>query len=421
MRMLVVSAAFGQEGRPCSHHVTDRVAELRRHGVAVDVLTEKPPKPPCEALVRDVGIHAVSHKPWKATAGTRAVQRLWTVATSPAAVARWVFGQAVGGRERFAHWEWPDRAVAYALGRLPLASYDLIYSTGGPASAHLAARRLARHARRPWVAEIQDPIIFDGVDRAPFNASRRDMGHLRRAEEALNACDALVCVTRTCRDYYRARLNKSEVHHIYPGASPAALSGAAAVPGNAASSRRLVFLHAGSLPRGRHVDIFGEAVQQRRLEERVELCLAGHADAGVIQAIRRYPEFVRHIGRLTRAEVAAAVASTDVCLVVQHTAPISALTIPSKLYEYGAYRASVLFLGYRNEEVLEMAGKLSFYCVDQAQPEAVAATLESLVEAGSGKLAKMTPVSAADAASEFLAVCGQAVAGLTTHGRSRHS
>jgi len=48
-------------------------------------------------------------------------------------------------RDRFADWNWEDVATRYVLNTVSLDEYDLIYSTGGPAVAHLVAHNLIKH------------------------------------------------------------------------------------------------------------------------------------------------------------------------------------------------------------------------------------------------------------------------------------
>jgi hypothetical protein len=56
-------------------------------------------------------------------------------------------------------WSWFPLAArrGYALCRE--VRPDLIYSTGGASSAHLAAGMIARRTGLPWVAEFQDPLV----------------------------------------------------------------------------------------------------------------------------------------------------------------------------------------------------------------------------------------------------------------------
>lgn len=396
----MLSYFVDEPGIAASNHIDDRLEALSARGVAVTVVGGRQRGRRTAALARNVQLHGVSD--WH----LRPFLRDAVATRLPASLRRraraLVDGVGRFGADQFVDGTWARRVSTYVRTAMQPDAYDLIYSTGGPAAAHLAASTLAAQLNRPWIAELQDPLVFDGLS-AQFRATSNDVAYLARAEDALRRADAVVCVTETCAGHYRHKLGSDDVYCIYPGASVGCRVERATAP-RPHNRGRLRFLHAGSVLGARRISTFLDVIRQLGLEDRVELVLAGEIDLATARLVRQHRSFVRHIGRLTRLETTREIQAADVCLVIQHAGAISALTIPSKFYEYAALNARILFLGYRNAEVEALCRRLNVSFADQAVPSAISEVLRALVERPDAAR-RARPVPIHTATEQFLGLC----------------
>lgn len=230
----------------------------------------------------------------------------------------------------------------------------VIYSTGGPVSAHVAAGLLAKWTGTPWVAEFQDPLVYPGLlrrgwARRAYEWTERFVG--RRAR-------LVVFLTEGARQraVQRAGMTARSCV-IYPGADPAK------VPRAVKGGRKDIchFAHFGTLGGTRNLNTFLQALAalltaQPQWQDRIRVHQYGHADRAALDAVRRFPhrQVIEHHGRVPRAQALEAMARSDVLLLVQNTEPISAETIPSKLYEYFIAGRPILGLIDGNQELEAM-------------------------------------------------------------------
>ncbi len=117
--------------------------------------------------------------------------------------------------------EWSWFPLAFLRGLLLHRKFhsELIYSTGGPASAHLAAGLLARCVKVPWIAELQDPIVFKDWTRS--KTALRINSRLERF--ILENASSVVFLTEGAREtaVRRTAADAAKTHVIYPGACAA--------------------------------------------------------------------------------------------------------------------------------------------------------------------------------------------------------
>lgn len=380
-RWLVFSHAANISGEACSHHIDDRLPHLRAAGVEVEMITSIcGPRPPgwgnrwhrvpsllpsgyqfeVRQITRSMG------QPWRALLRLALILPVYPLYAAEKHSLRMysTFG-----------W-WMSAALAglwYTWRRRP----HLIYSTGGAVSAHVAAMVVARLRGLPWIAEMQDPVIFQGVGRGAIG--RWIIARLERMFHT--HASGLVYVTRTARDRAVARTGgRRPCVAIYPGAD-------LSLPPRAGDSATLLLAHVGTLDKTRNPRTLLEAL--RRLAERrpevrddLRLALVGAAGKGVKQmaASFPYPEMVERVDKVPRAEAMAVMARADVLVVIQHATSVSEETIPSKTYEYLASGRPVLGLVYRNAELAEMLAQGGHVAVEVDDAAGIEAALEGLYD-----------------------------------------
>jgi len=108
------------------------------------------------------------------------------------------------------HCTWIPAAIATAVRLHRRQRFDLVFSSGGPWSAHLVGLMLKTMTGVPWIADYRDPWTLAW----PFHL-RKPAG-IRMMERnmetrVLAAADAVVFVTSQLRDEYVKALDRKSV------------------------------------------------------------------------------------------------------------------------------------------------------------------------------------------------------------------
>jgi len=278
--------------------------------------------------------------------------------------------------------EWSWFATAFLRGLLLCRNYrhDLIYSTGGPASAHLAAGLLARLVKAPWIAELQDPIVFKDWKRSKTALkinSRLERFILRKAS-------AVVFLTEGAREaaIHRTAADAAKTHVIYPGACPA--DEPQTVYSKADCCR---FAHFGSLGGSRNPGAFLEGLQivldqNPQLIEKVRFDLYGTADRFSQKLIARfkYREVVTDFGKIPRQDALRAMKKSDALVLIQNLDDLSHETIPSKVYEYLWADRPILGLIYKNPQLKKILLEQGHFAVEADSPAEISTRITHILE-----------------------------------------
>ncbi len=101
---------------------------------------------------------------------------------------------------------WAYDAARYAEERMDLSSFDAVYTTSGPSSAHLIGFYLHRKYGVPWVADWRDPWTLNayGADYDPSNPGQRLLFELENILLREAGRDIIIYGTGSlARDYVR--------------------------------------------------------------------------------------------------------------------------------------------------------------------------------------------------------------------------
>ena len=256
---------------------------------------------------------------------------------------------------------------------------NVIYSTGGPASAHIIAAILSKLIRLPWIAELQDPFVGEDIGRNSL--SKKGLAFIERFIFK-NADKVIFCTKAACKSAGHRHPSGKAVF-IYPGANPPA---AMPVVTNT-NHDKCRFVYLGSLYQTRNLDQFLKALrmvfQERSdLVERFKLELYGNICSEDIKArIERFPYDVIAIkGLVSRHESLACANQSDVLLLIQNTDLRSSETIPCKVYEYLQSRNKILGLVYRNEELHTMLSVHGHMAVAADDPQQIKLSIIKLLD-----------------------------------------
>jgi hypothetical protein len=242
--------------------------------------------------------------------------------------------------------------------------FDIIYSTGGPFSSHIAAILLSKTYGIPCICEIQDPLVFDDPEWKPKGRSTT----LYRLIERFICKNAniVVFLTQTAmrNAMARTKLNTTNFHFVY--------SGAPSVRGSGLLQRNYInpeikMAHFGTLAGDRNLDelltgLMSVFSDKPKLKYLINVLLYGNLEQSVKDSIEKSPikkvvfteGFIPHETAIDRMN------ECDVLLLIQDKSFVAHETIPSKVFEYLQSGKTILAL-VDNEELFCMLKKYNCY------------------------------------------------------------
>jgi len=288
--------------------------------------------------------------------------------------------------DRWRSWYWP--AVLKGRRLLATGRFDAIWSTFPIATAHRIGATLAR-GKRPWIADLRDPMAHDGYPRDP--ATWRAYHAVERKVFARAA--RVVTVTPGCADYYAARYPEAAARiRVIRNAHDENAFAAIEARGARTPLEPGVFtlLHSGLIyPWERDPGALFNGIgllrqRQPELADKLQLRLRAPGDSGWLEALARQhgiEQQVRILPALPFAEAVEEMYRADALLLLQ--AANCNLQIPAKLYEYARCARPVLALTDPAGDTWREAATLDgARCADITDAEAIAATLAGMIGRG---------------------------------------
>jgi glycosyltransferase involved in cell wall biosynthesis len=349
---------------------------------------------------------------WGRDARYRVVMALVTLLLAPfIAIERLVSGVR-------SQWSWALPAVWHGRRLVRDGGVELVYSTGGVFSAHLAGWWLKRLTGCRWIAEVHDPLVWPGS--APRNRHERFLAKLegwicRDADLAWWFTDGAL---EAARGRHRELDGRGIV--VLPGAEPPL------VRVEYQRGPQCVFGHFGSLSPTRSLAPALRALAtllQRHPDWRqlVRLEVYGsQLDPDAAQAMQALGlnDVVVPMGRLEfdpatglsgRARVVQRMQQVDVLLMVHGELEDCLEYIPSKLYDYFWARRPVLGLTHRNAQLDALVTAHGGWVAPSTDPAAIVAAFEAAVERWQRDAlpdATVPPVTVASAVQRILEAVG---------------
>jgi glycosyltransferase involved in cell wall biosynthesis len=388
---LVLSHGFNMDGRAASQTITDKIPHLLRMGVepvVVSAITGKKDKVIEHHQVLPAGPVALRfdlRHYLKQRISSRSLYRIAMAAFSLLLLPFYLIEKLFTRIET--HWSWAITAYFTGARIIRRRKPELIYSTGGAYSAHMAGYWLARRYGLPWIAEIHDPMILDTQPK-----SSRVRFSERLEEIICRHADVVWWFTEEA--LARARARHPELgergHCIIPGSNRPEFVRAPYRRG-----AHLVIGHFGSLADTRNLEIFLLGLR-RVLEkspqwaEHIRLHLyGGGIDAVSARALRDFPHpaMIEQFGRLEtdpttgesgRDQVLKRMNAVDCLLLLHGTIPVCEEYIPSKMYEYLWTQRPILALVWHNPQMERMLRELGHWAVKADDADSIASALEEL-------------------------------------------
>lgn len=404
-RWLILSHGFNMDGRAASQTITDKIPYLLDAGIEPIVFSaitgiKDQRFPHRQFLAWGPAAFRFDFRHWVANQYGRGFIYKFLTRTVSVLLAPFI------GLEKLilgysSQWSWALPAYIHGRKLIQAGQIDLVYSTGGAWSAHLAGLWLKKSTGIKWIAEIHDPMVIrkspidDGLDK-PKNRDAQFRQYLEK--QIIRFSDFVWWFTEGAVHYAKVRntnLNTPGNAHgfmVLPGANP---------PGGLSEeishqySDRLNLCHFGSLAKDRSLSTILNAVHallkkypQARQHIRVH-AYGAPLDMLTTEAIGRFgfDDLLLSHGRLERDSVTGKsgrerviekMQEADVLILLHGNDEWCAEYIPSKFYEYLWANRPIWGITHRNAQLDQMLLARGAYLSHEGDLEGINIALERI-------------------------------------------
>ncbi len=243
--------------------------------------------------------------------------------------------------DRFGNW-W-KRAAAAAVTACDTQDVDVIISTYGPASCHLAGHRVAKETGKPWVADYRDAWSHNAYYL--YSPVRRWFD--RRLERRTIATATHLVATNGQDATALAGLASRQVHRIPNAAATERISGTPQIPD------RLRLVHAGELYEGRRdpsalfAGVSKFLANHPEAHGQVSAHFYGRVDPWAMQRAKQHQldDVVEFHGLVPWETIMDVQRRAAVLVCIQSDGPEERQWLPAKLFEYMIMGRPILATG----------------------------------------------------------------------------
>jgi glycosyltransferase involved in cell wall biosynthesis len=414
-RWLILSHAFNMDGRAASQTITDKIPYFLDAGIEPTVLSSITGIQDERFLHRQFlawgpAAFRFDFRHWIANQYGRGwlykiVTPLVSIVLAPfIAIEKGLLGYS-------SQWSWAMPAFMHGRKRIRAQQVDLVYSTGGAWSVHLAGLWLKKATGVYWVAEIHDPLVIrSNPDDLGFARPQNRDARLRQWLEAQICKHADLAWWFTDGAVHYAQLRNPHLNQagnanaamVIPGAEPPASAiskGEAHQPNPPAAThaygKHFTISHFGSLANNRSISTvlhalpaFFNRYPQARGVLRVDV-YGAKVDALTAEAIQQYgfEDVVIEHGRIEkdpvtgqsgRERIAERMQAADVLLLLHGDDEWCSEYIPSKMYEYFWMGRPIWAITHRNPQMNQLLADRHAYISAADDTSSIDQTLERL-------------------------------------------
>ena len=402
---LILSHGFNMDGRAASQTITDKIPYLLEAGI----------QPIVFSAITGIKDQRFTHRQFLAwgPAAFRFDFRHWIANQYGRGFIYKLLTRTVSvllapfiGLEKLclgysSQWSWAMPAFIHGRRLIKSGKVDLVFSTGGAWSAHLAGLWLKKATGATWIAEIHDPLVIrkDPNDQGFEKPKNRDARFRHYLESQLaKYADHVWWFTEGALHYAKVRnpnLNTPNNAHgfmVLPGAEP---------PGGLSSAKSHVYsgklniCHFGSLANDRSLSTILNALVpliQKHPEARDLIRIHAYGaplDPLTISAIQNlgFSDVLLAHGRLEkdpltgksgRERVVEKMQEADVLILLHGNDEWCAEYIPSKFYEYLWTGRPIWGITHRNPQLDKMLQDRGAYLSLEGDKAGIAMALERI-------------------------------------------
>jgi hypothetical protein len=404
-RWLILSHGFNMDGRASSQTITDKIPYLLEDGV----------QPVVFSAITGIKDQRFVHRQFLAwgPAAFRFDFRHWIANQYGRGFIYKLLTRTVSillapliGLEKLilgysSQWSWAMPAFIHGYKLIREGKIDLVYSTGGAWSAHLAGLWLKKATGIKWIVEIHDPLVIrkSPVDIGFEKPKNRDASFRHYLEkQIIKHADFAWWFTDGALHYAKARnanLNtdgNATGFIVLPGAEP---------PGGLAAAKSHLYTdtlnlsHSGSLAKDRSLSTILSALHSLfekypEAREKIHVHAYGAAlDELTIDAIKLYgyqDVLIAHgrlekdpiTGKSGRERVVEKMQEADVLILLHGNDEWCAEYIPSKFYEYLWTGRPIWGITHRNPQLDEMLSDRGAYLSHEGDTAGIDMALERI-------------------------------------------
>ena len=404
-RWLILSHGFNMDGRAASQTITDKIPYLLEAGVEPIVFSaitgfKDQRFPHYQYLAWGPSAFRFDFRHWIANQyGRGFIYKLLTRTISIVLSPLIVLEKSILGYS--SQWSWAMPAFIHGYRLIQAGKIDLVYSTGGAWSAHLAGLWIKKATGIKWIAEIHDPLVIrksqadDGCD-IPQNRDARFRQFLEK--QIVRFANFAWWFTDGALHYAKIRntnLNTPGNAHgfmVLPGAKP---PGGIDISKEHVYSKTLNLAHFGSLAKDRSLATVLNALhalfeKYPSAREYIRVHAYGAPlDALTLDAIDRYGYqdiLIAHgrlekdllTGRSGRERVIEKMQESDILILLHGSDEWCAEYIPSKFYEYLWAARPIWGITHRNPQLDKMLLERNSYLSHEGDMVGVEMALERI-------------------------------------------
>lgn len=411
-RWLILSHGFNMDGRAASQTITDKIPYFEEAGI----------EPLVFSSITGIQDQRIPHRQFLAwgPAGFRFDFRHWianqygrgwiykiTTRIVSLLLAPFIILEKIllGYSSQ---WSWAMPAYVHGLQEIRMGRVNVIYSTGGAWSAHLAALWLKKKTNVTWIAEIHDPLVIrkNPSDLGLEKPKSRDAGFRYYLEQQIcKSADLAWFFTDGALHYAKVRntnldtLGNAHGVVVIPGAEPPLKKNTQSNTQNHVRhhhyGNKLHLCHFGSLAKDRSLATVLKAAAQliaSHPEARLHLVVDAYgaplddlSKAAIVQygfddllIVHGRLEKDPITGKSGRERVLEAMQAADVLILLHGNDEWCAEYIPSKFYEYLWTGRPIWALSHRNPQLDDMLQERGAYMSHAENEEGVNLTLERI-------------------------------------------
>lgn len=261
---------------------------------------------------------------------------------------------------------WAYDVVQYIEKNIDLDSFQVVYTTSGPSSAHLIGFYLKQKYGIPWVADYRDPWTFNpyGADYDPANQEQRLLFELESV--LLQGASCNLTIEKSMTEIYQKNfaLSQEKIKSITNGYDE---SDFAALEVPKGRTDKFTINYSGLLyTRQRSIAPVLTAIQQLCDEKKIELSklrfrIVGASETGNIEAAERFglAQIMEYTGYLSHSQALQANLSANMLLLFVGDEEKFKAVYTGKFFEYLRSGRPILALAPKNgavERVLRESG-----------------------------------------------------------------
>ncbi len=370
---LIISHAYNMDGRAASQTITDKIPFFLNAGINIQVLSAKTGS-------KDSVVEHTQLFPWGPSALRFDFRHYIGIRFGKGFIYRVLTGllgfflaPLIFLEKTFmgfsSQWSWFIPATLVTLYKVLFGRVDLIYTTGGAWSAHLAGWMVHFLTRVTWIVEIHDPLVFLSDEHKKNIGSYRDLAMQEWLESKIaNRADLVWWFTEGAYQAACSRHPKliNKGFYVLPGTQAPI-----GILGKYEKKSYLSFSHFGSLSNTRSLKPFLIALSNflTKHPERLDECSVDIYGSELDDLSKRCIEndglksLVRLHGRIEhdfesgmsgRDQILRKMHQSDVLLLMHGDSNWCAEYIPSKIYEYFYANRPVLGVTHSNPELNQM-------------------------------------------------------------------